>query len=272
MARILAISSQVASGYVGLSAMVPAWHALGHEVIALPTILLANHPGRQATSGVRIDADVLGAILATLDANGRLEGVDAILTGYLPSAAHVAMAREAVRLCKRKSARAIYLCDPVLGDDPKGLYIDLAAADALRNELVSIADVTTPNRFELAWLTRLTVDGPDAAVTAARTLGCALTIATSIPAAGNMLATLAIRGDGVEQRLVTRHADAPNGTGDLLAALILDGVLHPERPLGKVLADAVSAVEHILVAGAGRPEMALIDALAGWQSAREAPR
>jgi pyridoxine kinase len=266
MARILAISSQVASGHVGLSAMVPAWHALGHEVIALPTVLLANHPGRQATSGVRIEPDVLRSMLATLEANGRLEGLDAILTGYLPSAAHVAMAQEAVRLCKSKSARAIYLCDPVLGDDPKGLYIDPAAAAAIRDELVPMADIVTPNRFELAWLTGLAVDGPDAALIAARSLDRSLTIATSIPAAGDMLATMAIGRGGVEKRLVRRRADAPNGTGDLLAALILDGVLYPERPLGRVLDDAVLAVERILVASAGRPEMALIDALAGWKT------
>ena len=49
-------------------------------------------------------------------------------------------------------ADAAYFCDPVLGDDPKGLYIAEEAARALAAKLVPLADVIFPNRFELAWL------------------------------------------------------------------------------------------------------------------------
>ena len=45
MARILAISSHVVRGNVGLAATVPALQSLGHEVWALPTVLLASRPG-----------------------------------------------------------------------------------------------------------------------------------------------------------------------------------------------------------------------------------
>ena len=45
MARILAISSHVVRGQVGLAATVPALQSLGHEVWALPTVLLASRPG-----------------------------------------------------------------------------------------------------------------------------------------------------------------------------------------------------------------------------------
>ena len=48
MARILAISSQVVRGHVGLSAIVPALQRLGHEVLPIPTIILSNHPGHPA--------------------------------------------------------------------------------------------------------------------------------------------------------------------------------------------------------------------------------
>ena len=81
MATILAISSQVASGHVGLAAIVPALQRLGHDVIALPTVLLSNHPGQQKSAGTRIDPVVLDGILDMLDSNGRLEAIDAVLTG-----------------------------------------------------------------------------------------------------------------------------------------------------------------------------------------------
>ena len=42
MARILAISSHVVRGHVGLAASVPALQWLGHEVWALPTVILAS--------------------------------------------------------------------------------------------------------------------------------------------------------------------------------------------------------------------------------------
>ena len=70
MARILAISSQVASGHVGLSAMVPVLQALGHDVIALPTIILSNHPGHTHVSGQRITVDVLDGMVDALGRNG----------------------------------------------------------------------------------------------------------------------------------------------------------------------------------------------------------
>ena len=45
MARVLALSSHVARGCVGLAATVPALQWLGHEVWALPTVVLASRPG-----------------------------------------------------------------------------------------------------------------------------------------------------------------------------------------------------------------------------------
>ena len=56
MARVLALSSYVAFGSVGLAATVPALHWLGHEVIALPTVVLSNHPGYPRFAGESIPA------------------------------------------------------------------------------------------------------------------------------------------------------------------------------------------------------------------------
>ena len=48
MAKVLAISSHVVRGHVGLDATVPALQYLGHEVWALPTVLLSSRPGSAA--------------------------------------------------------------------------------------------------------------------------------------------------------------------------------------------------------------------------------
>ena len=128
MARILAISSQVVRGAVGLSISVPAMQRLGHEVIALPTILLSSHPGYPRVAKISISPQSVSENLRALDENGWLTGVDGVLTGYLPSVAHVGVALDGINRIREHNPAALVVCDPILGDDPKGLYIDAAAA------------------------------------------------------------------------------------------------------------------------------------------------
>ena len=70
MARVFALSSHVAFGSVGLAAIVPALQSLGHEAVAVPTVVLSNHPGYGAFSGDQIAPATLDQIVDALDANG----------------------------------------------------------------------------------------------------------------------------------------------------------------------------------------------------------
>lgn len=260
MARILAISSQVARGSVGLSVIVPALQAQGHEVIALPTVVLSNHPGHAHVAGSRIDPAVLYKMLEALKANGWLSGVDAVLTGYLPTDMHVEFAAWAqLRASEARGRPVTYLCDPVLGDDPKGLYIDQRAADAIRTSLVPLADYVTPNRFELSFLSgsdvRSTRDCLDTHINSRATI-----VATSIPSGrrGETLNMLRSK----EQSALTRvplRPDAPHGTGDLFSALILSCLLDNDDPIA-ALAFATAGVDATLAASAGHDQL-LIAAL-----------
>jgi pyridoxine kinase len=225
MGRILAISSQVARGHVGLSAGVPALQALGHEVWALPTILLSNHPGHPHVAGTRIEPAVLERMVDALEQNGWLADVDAVLSGYLPTPDHVHFVGRVVRRLKART-RPLYVCDPVLGDEPKGVYLDVHAATAVRHELLPLADVTTPNRFELGWLAGAPVDSIAAVVAAARHLGPADVYVTSADLQGGRLLNLHVTADHVLGCGVTALATAPHGTGDLYAALLLGHLLH----------------------------------------------
>ena len=264
MARILALSSQVVSGHVGLSAIVPALQLLGHEVLALPTILLSNHPGRQPTSGTRIEPDVLIKMLDRLASNGRLDNIDGVLTGYLPSAAHVGAAMRAIDLCSTNDRKPLYLCDPVIGDDPKGIYIDLAAAAAIRDQLLPRADIVTPNRFELAWLSGLPVDDLTTATAAAHALSRPLVLATSVPATAHTLITAAISATAVSVAEVPKRAIVPNGTGDLMAALFLAANLAGDGMMASILAQTVACVDLVIAASAGNDELQLVAAKKDW--------
>ena len=110
MARILALSSHVAFGSVGLAAIVPALQALGHEVVALPTVVLSNHPGYRSHAGEETAPAMLDRMFESLETNGWLSGIDAVLTGYLPTPAHVEMARNAIeRIRAENPAHALHL-------------------------------------------------------------------------------------------------------------------------------------------------------------------
>ena len=59
------------------------------------------------------------------------------------------------------------IIDPAIGDNGR-LYIDPAIAAGIRTYLLPLADIITPNQFELGWLTGIEITRRDEAVDAAR--------------------------------------------------------------------------------------------------------
>jgi pyridoxine kinase len=239
--RILIISSYVAHGTVGLQATLPALMRPDFEVTAMPTVILSNHPGHRKCAGTTIATETLAAMLDALDGNGWLTKLDAVFTGYLPSVAHVEWALHTIEHVKALNPKVFVTADPVLGDDPGGLYVGHDTAAAVRDRLLRVADLTTPNRFELAWLTGSPVTDCVSAVSAARSLGTPLVAATSIPDGNETIANLLITpGHWIAERLV-RRPHAPHGTGDYFAGLLLAGLLEAQ-PHNQALRAATTGV------------------------------
>lgn len=262
IARVLAISSQVVRGNIGLCAIVPALQRLGHEAWPLPTVLLSNHPGHSRFAISRIDGADLVRMTDALAASGWLDEVDAVISGYLPTAAHVAAVAEVVRGLKARR-HVTYLCDPVIGDDPKGVYIDLQAAAAIRDQLLPLADIATPNRFELSWLTSVSCETLDDVRRATRALGPAIAVTTSGQVAGGRVTSvLAVAGQSFEGSAVHEPA-APHGTGDLFSGLLLGQCLNHAAPV-QAFTRALAGVAAVISASAGRDELDLTDP-AVWQ-------
>jgi pyridoxine kinase len=163
----------------------------------------------------------------------------------------------------------LYICDPILGDDPGGLYIDIAAAEALRAKLVRIADVLTPNRFELAWLAGIKVRSAKDAVSAARRLSAQKIIATSIPSGSAGLATVLVDDSAALVTTVRKMERVPHGTGDLFAGLfaakLLQGAANSDA-----LGYAVGGVQHAL--NVSRDSDRLLLPLIDWKSGFAQPQ
>ncbi|MFW6076635.1 MAG: pyridoxal kinase [Hyphomicrobiales bacterium] len=258
--RVLAVSSQVVYGPVGNSAAIPAMETLGLSVLGVPTVLLSNHPGHGAPVRQVIAADTIEAMLETIAGHGWLDGLAGVMTGYFVDAAQVEVAAAAIDRLKRANPGLVYLCDPIIGDDNPGLYVPEDVADALCARLVPLADILTPNRFELAWLTGAEVAGPETVVSAARGLA-PLCLATSVPVGDAGLANMLVGRDSAWLVETTRRAEAPHGTGDLLSGLFLGHVLGG-RQGREALALAVGTVEAVLDATRGSDALDLAGGLA----------
>jgi len=256
MRRLLVISSHVAYGAVGLAATIAPLQRAQIEVAALPTVVLSNHPGHAHFAGTKLEPALLEDMIAALDANGWLGTFDGIFSGYLPSAVHVAWAARVVERMRVLNPSVVYFCDPILGDDPAGLYIDLAAAEAIRDTLVPLADVVLPNRFELAWLSGIAVSSADDAVTAARALVCNRVCTTSIPNGPTALADVLVSSGDVFACGVEKLESAPHGTGDLFAGFLASALMEGAAD-DVALGLAVGGVRHALDVSRGSDRLLL---------------
>jgi pyridoxine kinase len=247
MPTVLAISSQVVYGHVGNSAAAFALRRLGVHVLPVPTIVLTSNPAISPHAIQRIAPDKLDEMLGALAANGWLDRLDAVQTGYLPSAAHVAVAAKWVR--RLRAEAALYVCDPIIGDEPAGLYLPEASARAIADELLPLADVATPNRFELGWFAGAEIADAAGALAAARALPAASVLATSCPADGR-LANLLVARAGAWRTEVGAHERLIPGAGDFFAALWLAHVLNSESRV-TALALATAGTEAAIAASGG---------------------
>jgi pyridoxine kinase len=217
--NILSIQSEVVYGHVGQGAARPALQYLGHEVWAIPSVILSGHAGRTTVTGEPISADLMARLLDGVIRSGWLAHCDAILSGYLGSAEQAGVVATAVRAARKANPRALFCFDPVFGDNGRA-YAKRGVAEAMASQLLPLADIVTPNAFELASLASMPVRNPEEAHAAAHRLARPLVLATSVPD-GSRIGTLAVTPDEAVYVTTPFLEGVPHGTGDLLAALFL---------------------------------------------------
>jgi len=223
MARVLILSSYVASSRVGGGAQALALARLGIEPILIPTVLFGRHPGHGPPGGGPVDAETFEAMIGAVEAQGHFARLDAVISGYFSSPEQVAIAADTLGRVKAAAPDARLMVDPIMGDEGKGLYVKDAVAEAISTLLVPRADIVAPNAWELGRLTGRVVSDPASAVAAARALGKQM-IVSSIRAGGEIGVVYVEAG---EAWLASHPAAtaAPNGTGDLLTVLFTAALL-----------------------------------------------
>ncbi len=265
MAKVLSISSQVVYGHVGNSTAAFVMQRMGHDVLAVPTIILSNRPGYNAIAGERTGPQQLDAMLEAMLENGWLADVDAVLTGYVPTAGHARFCACWIAKIKTLNPAALYLCDPIIGDEPGGIYIDEAAANAVRDQLLPLADIVTPNAFELGWLSGRSIPDAASAVSAAHALAVPTVVVTSAPGNG-MIANILVEGHEVAATASPRRTVQAHGTGDFFASIFLAHTLRGSTAIAALRASA-AAIDLVLDRSEDRGELALIETQDEWAAA-----
>ena len=253
---VLSIQSHVVAGHVGNDAAAFALQRLGVEVWPVHTVQFSNHPGHGAWTGQAFDAAHVRSLIDGLDARGYLRRVNAVLSGYVGTAETGAAIADVVARVKAQNANAIYCCDPVMGDVGPGLFVKPDVPPFFVNIAMPLADIATPNVFELSLLTGTPaselVTVPEL-IAAALTLierGLRVVLVTSVHIAGDdRIATLAVTAEHA-WRVSTPYiplTPMPNGMGDCIAALFLGRYLQ-HHDVALALSQSVSSL-YALVRG-----------------------
>jgi len=265
--KILSIQSAVAYGHVGNSAAVFPLQRIGVEVLPVYTVNFSNHTGYGAWRGPLIAPDDVREVITGIEERGAFPKVDAVLSGYQGSDGIGDVIIDAVARVKAANPRAIYACDPVMGNAKSGCFVAPAIPVLLRERVVPVADLITPNQFELGFLTGTepdTIESTLAAADLARAMGPRTVLVTSVERpdrAPDTIEMMVVDDAGawiVQTPLLPLKA---NGSGDVTAALFTAHYL-ATGSAGEALARTASSVWDLLrtTHESGERELQLVEA------------
>jgi pyridoxine kinase len=223
--KILSIQSAVAYGHVGNSAAVFPLQRIGVEVLPVYTVNFSNHTGYGAWRGPLIDPADVREVITGIEERGVLPQIDAVLSGYQGGEGIGDVIIDAVARVKAANPGAVYACDPVMGNAKSGCFVAPAIPELLRDRVVPVADIITPNQFELGYLTRTepsTLDETLASVDLARAMGPSVVLVTSVERPDREEGTiemLAVDDKGAWLVATPYLPLKANGSGDVTAAL-----------------------------------------------------
>ncbi len=223
--KILSIQSAVAYGHVGNSAAVFPLQRIGVEVLPVYTVTFSNHTGYGAWRGPLIDPTDVGEVITGIEERGVFGSIDAVLSGYQGSEGIGDVIIDAVSRVKAANPDALYACDPVMGNAKSGCFVAPAIPILLRERVVPVADIITPNQFELGFLTETepdTLESTLASVDLARAMGPRTVLVTSVERPDREEGTIEMLAvdDAGAWLVQTPHLPMKaNGSGDVTAAL-----------------------------------------------------
>lgn len=249
---VLSIQSHVAYGYAGNRAAVFPLQRLGFDVWPINTVQFSNHMGYGGWNGDVFPADHIDRVFQGIAERGVLSECSAVLSGFLGDPDIGGIILNAAKTVKKWNPKALYCCDPVMGDYDRGATVHPGIPEFLRTRAVEMADILTPNQFEAEILSGVTIRSAEDAGRAAAVLhgkGPRLVLITSFKPDPEENGSISLFLSGPEGAWVLTTPELPIhpplvGAGDLTAALFLGHYLKTgdARDALELMADSVYAV------------------------------
>ncbi|MBT0768583.1 pyridoxal kinase PdxY [Kineosporia sp. J2-2] len=223
--KVLSIQSAVAHGHVGNSAAVFPLQRIGVEVVPVHTVNFSNHTGYGAWRGPLIPPADVAEVLLGVEERGVFPQIDIVLSGYQGGVGIGDVIIDAVRRVKAANPSAFYACDPVMGNAKSGCFVAPEIPVLLRDRVVPVADLITPNQFELGFLTGTepsTLESTLASADLARAMGPSAVLVTSVERPDRPEGTIEMLAADDAGAWIVRTPHLPfkaNGSGDVTAAL-----------------------------------------------------
>lgn len=224
--KTIVIHSKVAYGYVGSNTTSLVLQLAGQDVISVPTVVLSNRYGLPTVGGGLLPETLFQDVLDGILKLNILDEVSTILTGYIGSAELVKRTALFITQIKKSHPDIVYVCDPVMGDQPQGLYVNQEVPNAMVQYLLPLADVLTPNQFEMEIILKQKISTEQQVIDSIANheilkykdilvTGCRLTEATDT-------LQIIVKQKKFYDRITTNYVPIdPPGTGELFAALVL---------------------------------------------------
>lgn len=249
--NILSIQSHVAYGHVGNASAVFPMQRLGVEVWPIHTVQFSNHTGYGAWKGRVFDGGMIDEVMEGIAERGVLPSCDGVLSGYMGSADIGHAILQSVERVRAANPKAVYACDPVIGDVGRGVFVRPGIPEFMREQAVPAADIVTPNQFELELLTDIqitTVADAHRAVEALRDAGPKVVLVTSLvteETPSDAIDMMAADANGAWRVRTPKLDVSVNGAGDAIAALFFVHHLR-EQSAASALAKSAASIYGLL--------------------------
>uniref|UniRef100_A0A8W8JC83 Pyridoxal kinase n=1 Tax=Magallana gigas TaxID=29159 RepID=A0A8W8JC83_MAGGI len=224
---------------------------LGFDVSTINSVQFSNHTGYKCFKGQVLNSDDLACLYDGLQENG-ISSFSHILTGYIGSQSFLEKVAEIVVDLKKKNPSLVYVCDPVMGDNGE-MYVPAELLPVYIDKILPIADIVTPNQFEVEKLTGIKITSEEDAIEAMKILHSrgpkTVVISSSEFSSDGSITSLASTVANGKKEVYKVQFQKLNavfvGTGDLFAACLL-AWLEKDKDLKLALEKTIATLQSVI--------------------------
>lgn len=247
MIQVVSIQSQLVYGYAGNSAAVFPIQRSGITVASVPTALLSNNPHYPTTYGKIFEADFVADLLKGLEERNVINERTIILTGYLGSLENAKVVHDFILRMRKRFPLIRYVCDPVMGDHDLRTFVPEELVSYFKKILVPLANLITPNQYELELITQKSCR------TSHELHQAALLLDPQVIATGcyfedtfsEDIESVLVQEEGLIRFPKKKIPIRPVGTGDFFTANIVIGMIQ-EKAMSQTCQDATEEIHKVL--------------------------